>query len=172
MSEVKGNDYPVLEGMRAYIGTKILGAKPMTRGAYNDFHGWDLPADEDGSDDGYVVQYEDGYVSWSPAAKFEEAYRPTDGMNFGLAIEAMKKGLRVQRAGWNGKGMFCIYVPGTKDVEFKEDTPYAKAIGTGSGQEILPHFDMYTVNAEGRRAFLPGWLASQSDMDADDWRIV
>ena len=38
--------------------------------------------------------------------------------------------------------------------------------------EILPHFDMYTINAHGRRAMLPGWLASQSDMDATDYYIV
>ena len=87
--------------------------------------------------------------------------------------------MKVARAGWNGKGMFCIYVPGTQNVVFRNSTPYAKALahladehGNVGDQEILPHFDMYTVNAEGRRAMLPGWLASQSDMAADDWMLV
>ena len=93
-------------------------------------------------------------------------------MDFGSAISAMKAGSKVARKGWNGKGMFCIYVPGTKDVSFHKDSPYAKAVGTEPGQEILPHIDMWTINAEGRRAMLPGWLASQSDMLAEDWAIV
>jgi len=31
---------------------------------------------------------------------------------------------------------------------------------------------MWTTNAEGRRAMLPGWLASQTDMLAEDWQII
>lgn len=182
MGGVKGNDFPELAGMRQYIGTKISGAKPMTRLEYNEFRGWDLPDDEDGNDAGYIVQYADGYISWSPAAQFEEAYRPTTGMNFGLAIEAMRQGKRVARAGWNGKGMWCVHVPGTKDVTLKPGSPYFNALlgdytemELCEGEvtiEILPHIDMWTINTEGRRAFLPGWLASQSDMLADDWMVV
>jgi hypothetical protein len=93
------------------------------------------------------------------------------GMNFGAAIEALKRGAKVARAGWNGKGMWLILVPGTPKAELREGTPYAKALHASSC-EILPHIDMWTVNAEGRRAMLPGWLASQSDMLADDWLIV
>lgn len=91
-------------------------------------------------------------------------------MNFGQAIEALKQGKKVSRAGWNGKGMWLVLVPGTPNVNFTEGSPYMKA-GLTSG-EILPHIDMYTVNAEGRRAMLPGWLASQSDMLAEDWTLV
>lgn len=73
------------EGMRRYIGTKAINAKPMTRAAYNELRGWALPADENGDDAGYLVEYADGqrpnvegfagYVSWSPADVFEQAYR-------------------------------------------------------------------------------------------------
>jgi hypothetical protein len=94
----------------------------------------------------------------------------TSGISFGLAIEALKKGERVARAGWNGKGMWLVLVPGTKGATFADGSPYAKA-GLANG-EILPHIDMYTVNAEGRRAMLPGWVASQTDMLADDWAII
>jgi hypothetical protein len=92
------------------------------------------------------------------------------GLNFGQAIEALKAGKKVARAGWNGKGMWLILVPGTKAVNFVEGSPYMKA-GLTHG-EILPHIDMYTTNAEGRRAMLPGWLASQTDMLSEDWGIV
>jgi hypothetical protein len=73
--------------MKQYIGTKRLNAKPMTRADYNTFRGWTLPADEDGSDDGYLVEYTDGgkanteaylgYISWSPKDVFERSYNET-----------------------------------------------------------------------------------------------
>jgi hypothetical protein len=71
--------------MQKYIGVKFVHAKPMTRGDYNSFRGWTLPADEDGADAGYLVEYIDGgkpntqeysgYVSWSPQDVFDRAYR-------------------------------------------------------------------------------------------------
>lgn len=74
------------ENMTRHIGTKIVDAKPMTRAVYNQLRGWDLPADENGDDEGYLVQYTDGgkpnfagfegYVSWSPKEQFDQAYRP------------------------------------------------------------------------------------------------
>lgn len=61
---------------------------PMNRQEYNDFRGWKLPADEDGTDEGYLVEYVDGgkantpqyagYVSWSPKDVFERAYQVAD----------------------------------------------------------------------------------------------
>lgn len=92
-------------------------------------------------------------------------------MNFGQAIEALKSGSKVQRAGWNGKGMWIVLVGGTKNAALREGTPYRIALGQEQC-EILPHIDMWTTNNEGRRAMLPGWLASQTDMLADDWSIV
>lgn len=71
--------------MDHFIGVKRVNAKPMTRGEYNAFRGWELPADENGADEGYLVEYVDGgaantaayagYVSWSPRDVFERAYR-------------------------------------------------------------------------------------------------
>lgn len=70
--------------METYIGTKIVKARPMNRQEYNDYRGWDLPGDEDGTDEGYLVEYVDGgkgnhpdhegYISWSPKDVFEKAY--------------------------------------------------------------------------------------------------
>ena len=166
--------------MQHYIGTKLINARPMTRGEYNNYRGWALPSNEDGADEGYLVEYQDGgkpnhpshagYVSWSPKEQFENAYRPTMGMNFGLAIEALKQGKKVARSGWNGKGMWLVLVPGTPNVHTAEGSAYMKAGVTHC--DILPHIDMWTTNAHGRRAMLPGWLASQTDMLADDWHIV
>jgi hypothetical protein len=90
-------------------------------------------------------------------------------VNFGQAIELLKSGRKVARMGWNGKGMWLVFVPGQQSVELRPGTPYAMALPSKTHVEILPHIDMWTTNAEGRRAMLPGWLASQSDMLADDW---
>lgn len=72
--------------MQHYVGTKIIKATPMTRGDYNVYRGWDIPADENPEDTGYLVEYtdggrpnhpkHDGYISWSPSAVFEGAYLP------------------------------------------------------------------------------------------------
>ena len=166
---------------KTYIGTKIIRALPMTRQEYNDYRGWQLPADENGDDEGYLVEYvdggkandprHDGYISWSPSDVFKRAYRSVEGMTFGLAIEALKAGKKVARAGWNGKGMWLILVAGTPNAALREGTPYREALGQESC-EILPHIDMWTTNAEGRRAMLPGWIASQTDMLAEDWAVV
>lgn len=93
----KGREY-----MEKYIGVKIIHAKPMTRGAYNIFKGWNIPPDENPADEGYQVKYSDDYISWSPRGEFEKSYRKTDGLTFGLAVEALKKGFKVSRKSWGG----------------------------------------------------------------------
>lgn len=152
--------------MKQHIGVKLINAKPMTRQEYNDFRGWPLPADENGADEGFLVEYLDGgkantdlyagYVSWSPAEVFNRAYRPTDGLTFGLAIEALKAGHKVARAGWNGKGMWLeLQRP---DAHSKMTLPYV--------------FLNYPADAQNTPGARVPWLASQTDMLAEDWRIV
>ena len=167
--------------MKTFIGTKMILARPMGRGEYNTYRGWEIPADENPLDEGFLVEYPDGgksnhpahsgYISWSPKDVFERAYRPCSGMDFGNALNSLKLGMKVARAGWNGKGMWLVLVPGTPNAELREGTPYRTALGQESC-EILPHIDMWTVNAEGRRAMLPGWVASQTDMLAEDWLVI
>lgn len=90
----------------------------------------------------------------------EEAYRETSGMPFGLAIEALKKGKRVSRGGWNGKGMWLVMIcPG--------NAMYTK-VGTDGAFPMQPCIGMKTADNN----MQPGWLASQADMLADDWMIV
>lgn len=158
-----------------YIGTKMINAEPMTRAEYNAFRGWELPADENGDDEGYLVEYLDGgkpnttthagYVSWSPKEQFDKAYRKTSGMPFGLAVEAVKKGKKIARAGWNGKGMFLFLVPGST---FKVNrAPLLGIYPEGTEINYHAHIDMKTVDG----TIVP-WLASQTDVLADDWIVV
>jgi hypothetical protein len=88
-------------------------------------------------------------------------------MNFGQAIEALENGHKVARAGWNGKGMWLILVPGTKAVRPVAGTPYSKA-GLTDEVNIEPHIDMFTAQGN----MQPGWLASQPDILAKDWEVV
>lgn len=70
---------------RLYEGTKRVLATPMTRGAYNQYRGWETPADENPKDEGYLVEYQDGgkpncprhagYISWSPKDVFDRSYK-------------------------------------------------------------------------------------------------
>lgn len=168
--------------MSKYIGVKMINAVPMNRQAYNDLRGWLLPADEDGADAGYLVEYLDGgkanvpgyagYVSWSPADVFDRAYTKTSGMTFGMAIEALRLGARVARSGWNGKGMWlALSCPHSKDVPsaaFWNEHNAQHARDMGGTAKVLPSITMKTATDE----ILMGWLASQSDMLATDWLIV
>lgn len=134
-----------------YIGTKQVTA-------------WKQEKD---GEPGYAVKYADGYVSWSPKAVFESAYRVVTGMSFGLAIEALKQGHKVARTGWNGKGMWLVLDPGSVVQEPRPGSVYANAGMTGPFT-INGHIDMRTASGE----MQPGWLASQTDMLADDWAIL
>lgn len=154
--------------MKQYIGTKVIEARPMNRGEYNEYRGWTIPANENPADDGYLVKYPDGYESWSPKAVFEEAYRETDGMSFGLAIEAAKKGKKISRRGWNGKGMYVIYRTGYPEgIPCNKNTADAVGIPEGTLFKVRPYLQMKCVDDTFQM-----WLASQSDILADDWYIV
>lgn len=89
-------------------------------------------------------------------------------LTFGEALVALKAGNRVARAGWNGKGMFLILVPGST-FPVTADRPFGKAAPELIGKTVnyRPHIDMFTADGE----FVP-WLASQSDLLVEDWEIV
>lgn len=114
---------------------------------------------------GYAVKYEDGYTSWSPYDVFEAAYQPVTAMSFGHALAALKAGDKVARAGWNGKGMFLFLVPGsTFNVN---RAPLMGIYPEGTEINYHAHIDMKTADDQ-----VVPWLASQTDMLADDWQIV
>ena len=161
--------------MKTYIGTKIVHATPMDRAAYNEYREWELPADENGADDGYLVEYADGgrandsrhagYISWSPKDVFERAYRATEDMTFGAAIEALKVGKKVARAGWNGAGQ-CVYL--VPAAAYPAQTGAAKEI---FGDAALVPYRAYLAlkTAQGDVAT---WAPSCSDALAEDWAVV
>lgn len=151
--------------MDKYIGTKIIEAKSMNRGDYNKYCGWDIPENENPDDEGYLVKHSDGYESWSPEKQFNDAYHRCDNMTFGLAIEAMKKGLKVARKGWNGKGMFLYYVPENKYLAV---TKAGKEI---ADNDLKVNYGAYIAMYTAQKNVVP-WLASQTDMLSEDWEVI
>lgn len=91
-------------------------------------------------------------------------------MNFGEAIQALKVGHRVFRRGWNGRDMWLTYSPGCQlpAERFFAEANRKYAVEQGGSAEVLPCFTMKTATGE----ILIGWLASQTDMLAEDWEIA
>lgn len=137
--------------MERFIGTKIVHAEPV----------------ENNGKAGYRVVYGDGYESWSPAEAFEEAYRQADAMPFGLALEAVKKGKKVARKGWNGKDMYLFLGTMVQLETYADIADIRDSDGNGTAL-VNPSVIMKTANSE----LVVGWLASQTDMLSDDWYIV
>lgn len=60
---------------KAYIGTKVIAAEPMSRHEWMRAVTGETPIVGEDDRPGYKVRYEDGYVSWSPKEVFERCYR-------------------------------------------------------------------------------------------------
>lgn len=91
---------------------------------------------------------------------------------FGWALEQLKAGSRVARSGWNGKGMWLALSPGSDALPAEKfwspnNHKYAAA-QPGRTAKVLPCITMKTADG----SILMGWLASQTDMLAEDWGVV
>lgn len=164
--------------LTSFVTTRTVQATPLNRQEYNDLRGWQVPADENPADDGYLVVNSgvsernvegfDGYVSWLPKLAFEEQYK-NDNLTFGQAVELLKVGKKVARKGWNGKGMFLALVNGS-DADYHVNSRIFGTGEDGNSEKQMPILDaiyMKTANDE-----LVPWLASQTDMLAEDWVVV
>ena len=138
--------------MKQYIGTKIIQAEPSIRGGC--YKGRTALSAELAKEPGYRVIYPDGYESWSPKDVFEKAYRQNNNLTFGLALEAVKKGCKIARVGWNGKGQYVTLIP--------------------AGNAMFQGHDMQDCfglkNSQGNMQ--PGWVPSIGDCLAEDWYIA
>lgn len=89
-------------------------------------------------------------------------------MDFGMALIALKHGECVARADWNGKGMFLTLQSGSEIDGDNMRNKGAKDYYTNCKCKIAPHIDMKSAD----ETYVVGWLASQTDMLAEDWEIV
>lgn len=86
-------------------------------------------------------------------------------MDFGKALEALKNGQRVARAGWNGDGMFAYLVP---PASYPVQTGAAKEhFGEGSMVPYRAYLALKTVDDD-----VATWAPSCSDVLAEDWSVL
>ena len=150
--------------MKTYICTKVIHAVPakMVNGCIWP-EGLPLPQVREVKD-GYLYTTADvNYPQFMSKADFEAMCRSTDAMTFGDALEAMKQGQRVAREGWNGKNMYVF-------LAFEPD--FVTDADISAFDQLDVEVSDMLVLKTARDTFQPGWLATQSDMLAEDWYIV
>lgn len=118
------------------------------------------------------------YCEWMPfqkgQARAQAAPVSTNGlMSFGAALNVLKAGGRVARVGWNGKGMWLYLNLGSHDKAEQhaliDGVPRALfSLGHEGTATRLPNINMQAASG----ATVTGWLASQTDMLAEDWMVV
>ncbi|RKI36158.1 DUF2829 domain-containing protein [bacterium D16-51] len=86
-------------------------------------------------------------------------------MAFGIALDLLKKGCKVAREGWNGRGMFLYHVP---SASYAPCTPIGEECATDNGN--VP-YGAYIAMKTAQGNVVP-WLASQTDMLSEDWVVV
>lgn len=94
----------------------------------------------------------------------ESSAVPVPNFSFSIALDYLKQGKKVARAGWNGKGMFLFLAD---DIEFHTEADLS-CVSDLEGDLTEQSIVLKTADNK----FVVGWLASQTDMLADDWNIV
>ena len=167
--------------MKNYICTKMIYAVPVKM--VNGMH-WpdglplpEVPKISESNDecccnnnrllieDGYMYTSspDDKYPQYMSKEDFDKMCRSMEDMAFGDALEAMKCGERVARKGWNGKGQYVFLA---HEPDFVTDAD----ISAFDQMEVEVCDVLVLKTAQDK--FQVGWLATQTDMLAEDWYIV
>lgn len=89
-------------------------------------------------------------------------------MNFGQALAALRSGSKLTRSGWNGAGMHVLLQNGYPDgIAINGNTAAATGLPEGTVCRFRPYLMLLTADGD----YVP-WVASQSDLLADDWAVV
>jgi len=93
--------------------------------------------------------------------EFEDAFQELqpyelENFSFGVMIEMLKEGAKVQRTGWNGNGLWL-------ELQMPDE----------NSEMTLPYIYMsYPDDAKNTPGARVPWLASQTDILAEDWKLV
>lgn len=162
--------------MNIHIGTKLARLTAMTRAEYNTLRGWQLPADENGADHGYLIDdlsapanHPDysGYISWAPKHVAEAQYQSSDAMTFGAATIMVKEGHRIARKGWNGAGQFVYYIPAASYPASRN----SKGVMLEEYPDGMVPYNHYLA-IRLPDGTVSTWAPSCSDALANDWELV
>lgn len=89
-------------------------------------------------------------------------------MNFGLALEEVKKGEKIFRLNWNGKGQFVVMQKGyPKGIPCNSQTAKAWGLNEGDLFRCEPYLQIKTSNNSHAM-----WIPSITDIFADDWEVI
>lgn len=89
-------------------------------------------------------------------------------MDFSEALHRVKNGHLIHREGWNGHGMYVAHQAGYPDgIPINANTAQATGVQEGTLCHFRPYLMMCTADGD----FVP-WVASQTDLLADDWQAV
>jgi len=132
---------------KKYIGTKIIEAMACEADQAASILNRKVDSDSPQAP-GYLVVYEDGYRSWSPEEAFANAYREAEGLPFGLALEALKKGKAVRLPQWKEDVKIRAQFP---DEHSKMTAPY--------------------LYVESRFGLVP-WKETMIELFSEEWQIV
>ena len=155
------------EPLQQYVGLKRINAAPLTENNWLDANGRDTDPEDDTK--GYVIQYEDGYVSWSPAHVFEESYKRSGEMSYPMALfmlltQQQAKSVVIKRPIYTARNEVIVLVSGA-----------ALAYGINNfygdpNNEPNPSTDgFFTFNIQtGKTA---PWFPTQEDQLANDWEV-
>jgi len=125
----------------------------------------DIEAIDTGSNIIFPIENPDCWFVYNQTKHGYKEVSELKNLNFGDAIALLKQGYKVAREGWNGKNMFLFLVPGSR---FKVNRPPLLGIyPEGTEIDYQPHIDMKTAQDT-----IVTWLASQSDVLAEDWCVV
>jgi hypothetical protein len=128
------------------------------------------------------VKFEGTQEEWDALVK-----KTRENLSFGQAIEALKQGKRVARQGWNGKNMFIFQrpadeIPVQTVIENVKSIPdsvklflhgkYKHDYVGASGEVFKVNFGAYLCMYAADGSIVNGWLASQTDILAEDWVIL
>lgn len=131
--------------MNYYIGTKLIKSETCTVKEFNKIR----PLYYSGEcQEGYRVEYEDGYISWSPKDVFEKAYRKNGELTFGQALDEVKQGRGMRLTQWKEDVVIRAQFP---DEHSKMTAPY-----------------LYVESRFGR---VP-WKETMIELFAENWEIV
>lgn len=88
-----------------------------------------------------------------------------ENLNIGHAVDMLKRGYKVARKGWNGKGMFLYYIP---ENRYTAITPIAKSF---MGEDEKVPYAAYVAMKTADNKVVP-WVCSQTDLLAEDWVVL
>lgn len=164
------------------VGTKLVTAKAMLYEEFRDYmekreHGLQrvtvrVPTGINAKEDGYLVEHLDGgvsnhpdhnaFITWSPKEVFEDTYSLNGKLTYGQAQEFLFKGALIQRAGWNGKGLYIKNVR----VHIEQGIPVPE------GNLIFKSEQHYTFILNTNNGKMDPWVPSSTDNVARDWSVV